>query len=1100
MSESHPHLPKQQQQQQPQQNAGPTAAPTPAAYKRASRKGAPRRYGCRFPGCDKVYSRQEHLQRHQLNHNPREIFACDIDDCGQRFVRADLLARHKKRHSGSYIPRNRMPSFAEPDPDQMAYSTGTVGILSPPTGLRNSIAAKSTPRSSGLGGTPSHSSVGTSTAQTSPGLGGGGSGNNTNVGGTSSSGAGASGSSVAGAAASFNNRLPSFPHTSSSVPRDAAILLSPETNATLPATASIPVLPPHVGISGISGHRSGLASVAQPAPQVQLQTVHPTWAATARLTNIGADMMQTDKTASFYQTQAAHQQPQQQHQQQHQQHQQQQQSQPESHHAFQQSHQQQQHAYHVPPPAREDSHAMIAETAPMLDFTTVPYPSNDIERDSNFAWWLFNSQAPFGDFSMAGLPFMEGGLESPFNNNITYDYESLTSRSHIDTPPRQFENSDETISEARRLEIVRLFKRFRQQQPQVEGRIPNLGHCVGEDIPALSTEMIHDCLYEFWEHVSPRVPIVHQPTFSCNRCPPLLLVVILALGAASRNNRAQNGNLSELSGFADIVILSARFELLITDDALPPVSLWVAQSLLLLEFYEKMLSSRRLHERSHIYHSVTLTVLRRGSPLIGRSGSESPPDESQLPSLSTASPPSLPHPHSPPTPMSSQSIGGRPQNEQAGHHSHRDGHSSTDLQTWWNRWADTEAMHRVVFVAFCIDTIHAAMFGHDADMEPHEIRLPLPCDDNLWTAAKPEDVRQLDNNLRMYGVRPITFLDGLKRAVHGKEVRTHSFGRMIIMSGLLSVGWHLRHRERHLKWLDLSAAPPPTESALDAAWRKTLLMAFDGWKESFDLVQGGGTADGKVNSSGANGGNGSAGSSNAGGSTGAGGPTRRSGFNGPIESAAVLYHLAHICLHIDIIDCQVYAGARRLLGRKISSNDYINIGNRMKVWAKQASTRHAIFHAFQLLYRVLVDPRVRGGGNVFTPTTNAEMQTYSIKTEADPHRPWIMYYAALSIWSFVQALNVGGRGPMSKSGSTSRPRAQQQSTSVPRGSSSRVVAYLGHVAGRHELDEVAAATELADGLPDLLEYLQAVFAESHSELLQEARVRLKTCLEIMGGA
>lgn len=38
-----------------------------AGYKRASRKGAPRKFPCDHPGCDKLYSRAEHLQRHQLN-------------------------------------------------------------------------------------------------------------------------------------------------------------------------------------------------------------------------------------------------------------------------------------------------------------------------------------------------------------------------------------------------------------------------------------------------------------------------------------------------------------------------------------------------------------------------------------------------------------------------------------------------------------------------------------------------------------------------------------------------------------------------------------------------------------------------------------------------------------------------------------------------------------------------------------------------------------------------------------------------------------------------------------------------------------------------
>lgn len=410
-------------------------------------------------------------------------------------------------------------------------------------------------------------------------------------------------------------------------------------------------------------------------------------------------------------------------------------------------------------------------------------------------------------------------------------------------------------------------------------------------------------------------------------------------------------------------------------------------------------------------------------------------------------------------------------------------------------------MHRVVFVTFCLDIAHAAMFGHMADMAPHEIRLPLPCDDNLWTAAKPEDVRHLDNNLRMYGVHPITFLDGLKRAVHGMEVKTHSFGRMIIMSGLLSVGWHLRHRETHLKWLDLTTMAA-AETTQQDAWRKTLLMAFDGWKESFDHVQGTATATAAAMATATA--NGSGGgttavattsttttSSSSMSPTSSPSPTiRRSGFNGPIESAAVLYHLAHICLHVDIVDCQVYAGAKRLLSRKVSSRDYTNVVSRMKTWAKQASTRHAILHAFRLLYRVLVDPRGQGvadkGGRGTTTTAG---DTYSIKTEADPHRPWIMYYAALSIWSFVRAVGHQTLAP-------SRSR-QSRPQGLPAAPYQRVVAYLARVAERHELDDAAA--DLAVGLPDLLDYLQAVFAEAHSELLQEAHARLQSCREIMAG-
>ncbi|KAK4152003.1 hypothetical protein C8A00DRAFT_44869 [Chaetomidium leptoderma] len=843
----------------------------PGPYKRASRKGAPRRFSCDYPGCDKLYSRAEHLQRHQLNHAPKEIYRCDVAGCDQKFVRADLLSRHKRRHSSSYIPRNRMPSFgaASDSPPPAAAISPTVETQARPALTR--------------------------------------------------------------------------------VPHDAAILLGPDSSSQPPPSL--------------------------PNPGSRRMSHHPGWH--PQLPDMGACNIIRPKPGYY--------------------------------------------------PQEEQR---VPEQPTPIPYHTAEFQPDDMSRD-NFAVWLFNPHAPYGEFSVSHAPFIDGGLESTLNNNIHYDYESLTSsRSQLETPTR-FIETDELMSEFRRQEILRWFQMFRQKQPRAEPLVANLVHDSSGDIPALSAEMMRDCLQEYWDRVSPRLPIVHQPTFSCNRCSIYLLMVMVALGAASLRTRDSTGNLVDYGGFADMVILGVRSEILTAEEAQPPVSLWVSQALLLLEFYEKMYSSRRLHERAHIYHSVALTLLRRGSPLIGRSGSESPPEVA-----------SAEHP---------QGVG-------------------LDSHTWWCRWAETEAMHRVVFAAFMMDIIHAAMFGHAADMAPHEIRLPLPCDDNMWTASNPDTVRQLDQNLRMYGIRPISFLDGLKRALHGKEVKTHSFGRMIIMSGLLSVGWHLSHRETHLKWLDLTAPSAETHEA----WKKILLSAFDDWKRSFDAAQG------------------AAGNSNL---------ADASGSNGPVHSAAVLYHLAQISLHVDIIDCQVFAGAKRLLGRKVSVRDYTNVVARLRTWAALPSTRHAVLHAFKLLHRVLVDPRRSAGagdrerldigpGVVSLPPI--EIQSYSCRNEPDPHRPWVMYYAALSIWSFVRAI--------------SRQDTLQEPTSHVSGpfrpgkhipvNYRRVAAYLSNIANLPELTE-SVAMGLGDGLPDLLDALHSGFAEAHSELLQEAHERLGMCKEML---
>ncbi|KAF2967667.1 hypothetical protein GQX73_g5900 [Xylaria multiplex] len=859
-----------------QQQTSPAGLSPTAGYKRASRKGAPKKFACDWPDCDKIYSRHEHLQRHQLNHEPKQIFKCDVPDCNQMFVRQDLLMRHKKRHSTSYVPRNRASSFSVATKDSSsdgtsAASPGVVNNGQPASGPTTLAPAPPVPP---LG----------------PGL-----------------------------------RPMSVPH---SAPPPPPNLFQQQQSASVPPASSM-------------GH-----TPAWPRPMEGVTMLPP-------------------KTTYYPQAQA---------------------------------------------PMHDHSTFMPYDLQ-------VSHDSGDL-ASTNFGLWLFDNQRGYGDFNVANLSFIEGGLESPFNNNIHYDHESLTSRSQVDhTPPRHPDMLDELISENRRIEIVDCIRLFRQKQNEYDSKLGYLLRESGSDLPAIHLDFLQECVRYYWDIVSPRLPIVHQPTFSPSRCPIHLLLVMIALGAAQIHGQSPTGEHEEYKALANLIITSIRLEILGEKGAVPPVDLWVAQALLLVEFYEKMYSTRKLHERGHIYHVVTLNFLRRGSPLIGKAGLESPPDEQN---------------------------GVDP---------------GTDDRTWWVRWAETEAMHRVVFAAFMMDVVHAAMFGHASDMAPHEIRLPLPCDEALWSATSHENMRQLEATFRMYGVKPVFFLDGLKRALHGQEVRTHSFGRMIIMCGLLSVGWHLRHRETHLKWLDLA----PNASETRDKWCKMLLKAFDDWKTSFDEAIG------------------SSSSSNPDPS----GPGQQAASNGLIQSAAVLYHLAHISLYVDIIDCQVYAGAKRLVGRKVSSRDLANVNSRMTVWAGQLLTRRAILHAFKLLHRILIDPRQKKIASVqeLGGYTQEALQ-YSTRADPDPHRPWIMYYATLSIWSFAQALKAQGQF------------TQQFSPTRVRHGLGNVPEYLSRIAKLSDLDSVTSAT-LCDGVPGLLDVVHRLLSHSHWDLLKEACHRLENCRELM---
>lgn len=80
-------------------------------------KGKDKKFQCPEEGCGESYSRADQLfvnlvcthklktnslfdsHRHQLNHNPKQVYKCGIDGCQRTFARLDPFHRHKERHS-----------------------------------------------------------------------------------------------------------------------------------------------------------------------------------------------------------------------------------------------------------------------------------------------------------------------------------------------------------------------------------------------------------------------------------------------------------------------------------------------------------------------------------------------------------------------------------------------------------------------------------------------------------------------------------------------------------------------------------------------------------------------------------------------------------------------------------------------------------------------------------------------------------------------------------------------------------------------------------------------------------------------------------------
>ena len=354
----------------------------------------------------------------------------------------------------------------------------------------------------------------------------------------------------------------------------------------------------------------------------------------------------------------------------------------------------------VPPGYDPLAQSSLFETAAALDPTLMGLNTPAALSADNFASWLFgspDSQDP--SFNPDGLPFFDSGIDwSSWDFSETaFPLKSIPEATagapdlDLSETSKQMPRGPDHlyIDNARQSEICEITEQYKAQRrsrkrshrrDSPDARLPK-DPVPGEDVlPELNTDVLRSCVASYWDNVAGQMPIVHQPTFSCSNSPPMLLLAMITLGSSQIAIASPKGSLKSYSNLADLLATGLRWEIFEDPDAHPPVKLWVAQALVLLEFYEKMYATRLLHERAHIGHSYTLNLLRRGSPMVAASGSASPQDGDNGP----ASP------------------------ENSGPPVKGKGGARND---WWSRWARNESMHRVVFAAFKMDIFHAVMFG-----------------------------------------------------------------------------------------------------------------------------------------------------------------------------------------------------------------------------------------------------------------------------------------------------------------------------------------------------------------------------------------------------
>lgn len=689
----------------------------------------------------------------------------------------------------------------------------------------------------------------------------------------------------------------------------------------------------------------------------------------------------------------------------------------------------------------------------------------------DFAAWLFNGQNPHGD---PNLPFNQtaGGMIPGYTDSSALQFqgpyypEDASASSYPTVIPNHpmsvmslldSSKTNMTLSEDKRQELLDMMStQFnerphdavkRRKQAVFEGDIDSNGHI-------LSLRMMEIYIGSYWYHQHAQLPILHRPTFNADKTPNLLLLAVIAIGAATLDKLYTELTLPAAE-FANFIAWHIRWEILRDADFQPPAKLWVFQTLLLIEVYEKMYATRALHERAHIHHDTTLTLMRRGSSLIGRSAFDSPPSMRDV--------------------QTGNSSGSTSATD------------SCNTHESWHQWIRNEATRRAAFAAFVIDSTHATMFGHSAKMVAHEMRLPLPCDEALWSATSSAEVARVQSTLRNNDIKPIMFLDSLKRTLNGARVRTNSFGRTIIMAGLLSVSWHMNQRD-----LSITSLGAPSLSTRGERWRSAILRAFDNWKGDFDAALAEAQPQIRLydsyNVSNPN----------------SVYPQRIVPFHAIddeniFESRTVLHHLAHIASHIDIVDCQIFAGASRLLGRSITPKDYSNVQEKITDrWAKRATARDAAFYALKFIKKVMIPPEENN-----TPDALADgailghafyQKTYYARDDFLLNRPWILYFSALVIWCYGFALE----GPISNAISATDPEPQDLELPTPESRDADMRAYLDRVGGVVKPDDLENVKG-KNRCMGLLMILKDSFEGTRWELTREAANLLGHCINKLKG-
>lgn len=392
----------------------------------------------------------------------------------------------------------------------------------------------------------------------------------------------------------------------------------------------------------------------------------------------------------------------------------------------------------------------------------------------------------------------------------------------------------------------------------------------------------------YFSNYNAHFPIIHRATLTIESTQPLLLVAILTLGAtlSPHDNHYR---------VAEKIHESLRWLIFSSGSFQPPAPLWCLQALLLVQAYEKMFSSRKHHEMGHIFHGAVITLMRRG------------------------------------TSYSTENVEGTQKESSA--------------ERAWHLWVEQESSKRVAYFAFIMDAQHASIFGHMPALSVSDLRLPLPCAEEIWESSASRWKRALAKH-----EEPLYFLPTLRSLLSRRPLPSSCspFARFILLHGLFSVMKYMHARD--ITAIDVAAErssegedDSPSPMSADEHWKEVLDRAIDTW--SFSLLS-----------------------------------------QEPslcLEAARPLHRIAHIIINVQLTDFHTFVGAPSLVSNSITKDEYEKARSRLKAWSQTSGAKRALSHCVLLIQETM-----------FT------RKRYRAADDNIALRPWCLYHASLVLWTY----------------------------------------------------------------------------------------------------